>query len=240
MSPPVPPAAAIFTGLNGTLVPFEDPPSATPLDLGLLTELHLLESSLGGALAVSTGRTIAQLDRLLGGWRIPAVGADGLERRGADGIVVRPLLEVAALDPARRALERLVAREPRLIVEDKGTALAVHCGGAPEKFDLALTALSDLLPTVGPTYQILQGRSVLELKPRRYNKGTALADLMREPAFRGRIPIAIGDDVADSDAFRAAERLGGFGVSVGGGLGERYHLRDPAALREWLQWFVRA
>jgi len=40
---------------------------------------------------------------------------------------------------------------------------------------------------------------------------------MERPAFKGRLPVMIGDDTTDEDAFKVAQDLGGYGLKVGGG-----------------------
>jgi len=59
-------------------------------------------------------------------------------------------------------------------------------------------------------------------------------------AFRGRMPVMIGDDTSDQSAFDAAERLGGAGLKV---CGERFSAAEadfagPAAVRALLAQFA--
>ena len=49
----------------------------------------------------------------------------------------------------------------------------------------------------------------------RFNKGTAVRDLMTYPPFNGRAPIFIGDDKTDEDAFAVVPEFNGQAISVG-------------------------
>ena len=56
---------------------------------------------------------------------------------------------------------------------------------------------------------------VAELRTPGPGKGDALADFMAEAPFEGALPIYIGDDLTDEDAFAAAAAAGGHGILVG-------------------------
>ena len=66
-------------------------------------------------------------------------------------------------------------------------------------------------------FTLMQGKMVIEARPRGISKGTALRAFMREEPFAGRTPIVIGDDTTDEDAFIAAQELGGVGIKLGEG-----------------------
>jgi trehalose 6-phosphate phosphatase len=67
-----------------------------------------------------------------------------------------------------------------------------------------------------------------EVRPRGPSKGSAVRRLMQAPAFAGRVPVFIGDDVTDEAGMEAARALGGFGWRLQDAFG------TPAALRGWL------
>jgi trehalose 6-phosphate phosphatase len=48
------------------------------------------------------------------------------------------------------------------------------------------------------------------------------------------VPLFIGDDVTDADAFRAVERHGGWAIGVGPRPSTALRLEDPRAVRRWL------
>jgi trehalose 6-phosphate phosphatase len=59
---------------------------------------------------------------------------------------------------------------------------------------------------------------------------------MREPPFRGRAAVFIGDDVADEHGFTTVNRMGGLSIKVGPGrTAARWRLRDVTAVWRWLE-----
>ncbi len=63
--------------------------------------------------------------------------------------------------------------------------------------------------------ELLSGKAVIEVKTAGFNKGTAVRELMTHPPFAGRVPIFIGDDITDEDAFAVMPEFDGLAISVG-------------------------
>jgi trehalose 6-phosphate phosphatase len=77
---------------------------------------------------------------------------------------------------------------------------------------------------------------VFEAKPSHAHKGRALARMMQQPPFLGRVPVMVGDDTTDEDAMRVAMDLGGWAVKVGpGASAAEYGLSGPEEVWTWLQ-----
>lgn len=136
-----------------------------------------------------------------------------------------------------RAVRRVASEHPALLVESKRLSLAVHYRHAPASGPLIEAALQRLLAEDGLDHLMLaRGRKVLEIVPRHISKGAALEAIMALPAFCGRRPVMIGDDVTDQSAFAAATRLGGISLKVAGELFSpaEADFSGPAEVREWL------
>ena len=121
------------------------------------------------------------------------------------------------------------------MLEDKGATLAVHYRKRPELGAEALRFLLRFSPADGLAVQ--EGKFVVELKPGLYDKGTAIAELMRAPPFAGRMPVFFGDDLTDEAGFVFVNHAGGLSVRIGSAeVRTQAHqvLPDTAALRALL------
>jgi trehalose 6-phosphate phosphatase len=228
---------AYFLDLDGTLLEFADPPAHASENGRLRTLLAGLYRATGGAVAVVSGRALADVDRLLGpgGPRLPAAGQHGIERRDAKGHVTHHPFAAARLERVREQLAAAVAARPGLVLEHKGASLALHYRRAPQLGGYAHRLVRSLVPHLGPRFRIQAGKRVVEVKPAGRDKGAAVLEFMREPPFRGRAAVFIGDDVADEHGFTAVNRLGGLSIKVGPGRTvARWRLRNVAAVWAWL------
>jgi trehalose 6-phosphate phosphatase len=231
--PAIAPDWALFLDVDGTLLDFADAPDEVRVDPALVDTLAVLHGRLDGALALISGRSLDQLDRLFAPLQLPASGLHGLQRRddGHRHMLARP----PALDVVLKSAQALAAKYPGAIAEDKGTTLALHWRGAPAAeeplHEFATSALIDL-----PGYHLQPGNRVIELRPDGAHKGEAVVAMLATPPFLKRRPVFVGDDLTDEHGFKAVTCHGGFGVLVGcrQPTAARYRLHDPAAVRAWL------
>lgn len=237
--PPLPVAGerwALFLDVDGTLLDFADDPRAVVADAPLRRLLQELHDALDGALALVSGRTLAELDRLFAYPAWALVGLHGLDVRLADRSCRR--FEVAATDQARMrdAVQALAAGFAGVRVESKGSTVALHCRRVPGQFPALLAAAGTVADGL-PGYEVQPGNLVVEFKPAGMDKGRAVGELLRTAPFAGRRPVYVGDDLTDEHAFADVNDAGGLSVRVG--LREptaaRHTLADPAAVERWLR-----
>ena len=206
---------ALFLDFDGTLVEIAEHPEAVHVPAQLIGLLDALVQSLDGAVAIVSGRPLEGLDVLLGG-ALPAVaGLHGLERRSLGGQVHRPADRRAELDGLRQALEAFAGEHPGAHIEDKGNAIALHYRGDPALERPARALVEHHCESLGESFRLQSGKQVLEVGPAGHDKGTVIEAFMAEPPFHGRIPVCLGDDVTDEDAFAAVNRLGGHSIRIG-------------------------
>ena len=206
-------------------------------DSNLRVWLSAAASASSGALALISGRTIADLDQIFEPLRLPAAGQHGGEMRFPDGSEKHP--PTSLMDAARPRMREFVESHSGLWLEDKGGTLAVHYRDRP---DLALTVFT-FVSGFGPgdDVAVQQGKFVIELKPARFNKGTAIAAFMAQPPFQGRSPVFYGDDLTDEAGFAYVNSVGGRSIHVGDDdvpTQARERRRDPAAVRAELAALV--
>lgn len=234
--PPPRPDWAYFFDIDGTLVHITDSPTAVRLDDDLRRLIETLHHSSGGAMALISGRSIADIDRLFPGTRLPAAGQHGTERRDSAGVIHRHAFPVQQLEWARERLVAAAAGKPGLLVEDKGLSLALHYRRAPQLAGYAHRVVRSLLRRVGPRYCIQNGKRVVELRPTGKDKGVAVSEFMREAPFVGRAPVFVGDDATDEYGFATVNRLGGYSIKVGRGpTVARWRLPNVEAVQRWLR-----
>ncbi len=207
--------SALFLDLDGTLIDIAQTPQGVVTPPGLVHLLARLSKVLDGALAIVTGRPIADVDRLLFPLRPRAAGVHGAEIRAeVDGDVQ---LIAAKLDPwLVSAVNDIADLDPGIIVEPKGASIAVHYRLAEDEGSAIEQRLRGLVPEGPHGVEMRPGRKVAELIDRQVSKGAALNSFMQKPPFADRRPIMIGDDRTDLSAFAAAERLGGKSLRVAG------------------------
>lgn len=231
---------AIFLDLDGTLLDLASDPAEVTVPAQVKHLLQRLETAAGGALALISGRTVADLDRLTGDVRFPVAGVHGLERRNAAGELCEANVSRKQIDSLYQALEAVARRYPQTHLEHKGIALALHYRGCPAVESQVLEAVGDRLADLSPNLNLMRGNMVLELKPGGFDKGTAIVAFMKESPFSGRTPVFVGDDLTDEDGFRAVNALDGVSVKVGPGKTQaRFRLPDVSSVLAWMNEFPK-
>jgi trehalose 6-phosphate phosphatase len=226
---------ALFLDVDGTLLEIAETPQSVQVPPTLRQLLVSLSLRLGGALALVSGRTLNDLDHLFAPLRFCAAGVHGWERREVTGCVRRPQLDPHSLDSARHQLRRFAERYPGLILEDKGHALAMHFRRVPYLSAEVSDAVMAACRRLGGAFAVQAGKCVFEIRPEGCTKGTAVRAFMQEPPFQNRLPIYIGDDLTDEDAFAIVNEVGGISIKVGELQGTLAQHRLPG-VRQVLRW----
>lgn len=240
---PAPPVladgVALFLDMDGVLAPMAPTPDGVGPVARRTAALRAVETRLAGRVAIVSGRTIVEIDRISDTALTSASGVHGLERRLKDGSIQRQ-----APDPgvatALQAFRAFAAERPGVIVEDKGVSAGLHYRQAPDQTAAAKALAQRLQADTGLTLQ--PGHMVLELKTPGADKGTAVSAFMQDEPFKGAVPIMLGDDLTDEHGFEAAAALGGYGVLVGPEreTAARYRLEDVDAVLTWLEAVAEA
>ncbi|WP_436640297.1 trehalose-phosphatase [Microbaculum sp. FT89] len=224
----------LFLDFDGTLVEIAESPDAVRAERHLAATLTAISARLGGAVAIVSGRPIAEVERHLDHEGFPAAGLHGLEMRMRAG---QPISRADASAPdagVRDALASFAASRPGLLLEDKGIALALHYRARPDLADACRDAVKGAVAGRGNLH-VLEGKMVFEVKPSAADKGRAVRRFMDEAPFAGRVPVFAGDDVTDEDGFIAAAAFGGFGIKIGAGeTAARWRIGTVAEFVRWL------
>ena len=219
--------SALLLDLAGTLLDIAPTPDSVIVPPTLLDALRGLVIRLDGALAVISGRPVAQVDALLHGIPTAVAGEHGGATRFAPGAELERVPLPTAPAEWLAAAERIAAANPGVLLERKERGFVLHYRAVPDLGPALRAALADIVGS-SETFALMQARKAWEIKPRGADKGTAVAALMAHAPFAGRLPIFIGDDVTDEDGMEVARAMGGAGLKVG------VDFKDPPAVRAWL------
>lgn len=221
---------AVFLDFDGTLVDIAQAPDAVLVPPDLPVDLRRVRDFLSGALAIVSGRPLSALDRYLGPAGLTYVGEHGAIHRAPGD---RPSLETSMWPSAWNAmLDRFAAEFPSLVVERKLSGITLHYRLAPEQAETARAFGGELI-AAHPEYAVFPAKMAWEIRHRDIGKATAVKFLMGQPPFAGRVPVFIGDDLADEAAIAAVSRMGGHGLHMA-----KAFDNQPARVRAWLRSFV--
>ena len=227
---------AILLDVDGTILDIAPTPHEVYVPETLLKTLTLVGARAQGAIALVSGRPIADLDLIFAPLRLPAIGGHGAEIRPDPKHAVYEQRAVALDRSLKLKLMEIGARYPGVATEDKGYSLALHYRLA---LDQGLNVVDDVFRICkrypADSFELLTGKAVIEVKSVGFNKGSAVRELMTYPPFSGRAPIFIGDDTTDEAAFEVVPEFNGFAISVGRKVpGVNAVFQTPADVRRWL------
>ena len=249
-------ALALFLDYHGTLTPIVRHPAQARLSSGTRRLLRSLSAEEGVWVAVVSGRALKDVRRMTGVSRICYVGNHGLELKGPKLRYVNPMAKKCrpVLHRIARRLKEEVAAIPGAWIEDKGFTLTLHFRqAAPAGKERARGLFHGVVRSYREKKQvgITAGKEVFEVRPPvRWTKGTVVSWLLARRAALSSgpvLPVYIGDDLTDEDAFRALERRG-ISVAVGAGnplTRAQYRVRSSSEAVRFLrrllwEWKLRA
>ncbi len=224
---------------DGTLVPiFQKPEDSSP-DSELVNLLRELAQE--GTVAILTGRDRKDMERWLPDPAIVIVASHGAEWRHSG--LWKPLLiphrNQGPLKILTKKLEEVFGETPGVIIEDKGATVAFHFRlvDPPGHTDLLnrFEGLVSRWMEDNAGFEVLEGKSVKEVRPHGLDKGTALRRVLEELGVDDVPVMAMGDDRTDEDMFRSLKD-GDLSVLVGAGkTSAAVRLRDVWEARDVLK-----
>jgi trehalose 6-phosphate phosphatase len=235
---PVRPNWALFLDIDGTLLDIAERPDAAAVPTGLVAKLEAVAACLDGALALVSGRSVTDIDRLFGSGKFLAAGQHGAELRLVHAKPPQTLRDPLSIE-ITSAVRDLIAGKEGFIFEDKGCSLSLHYRQAPGDGRKIGAALGDLIASKAPQLEVFGGKMIWEVRDPKFTKGTAVDAMLAAAPFKGRVPVFVGDDTTDADGFRTAVGRGGlaFGVGASAPALASPSFASPAAVRAWIESF---
>jgi len=247
----------LFLDYDGTLADFAPTPEHVDPQPQVVQLLAELVDTRDIRVAVISGRRLGHVEELVSGLDVRSgpeillAGTYGVELRLPDGERVdrvpyheiRPVLET--IKPRWR---RLIDDGDGFFLEDKDWALAIHAKDAPEEKAEQLLeearwlgeAVVEEAASPG-RFRILGGHKFLEIGPALAHKGRTVAYLLDRYPWVGALPVYVGDDDKDEEAFGVVHAHGGVAVRVCEATCETRadaRLSSPEDVRRWLRRIV--
>jgi len=198
---------AVFFDFDGTLSDIVNDPDAARPVAGAAEALEKLAAQC--PVAVLSGRDLADVTKRVGLPGIWYAGSHGFELTAPDGTHHQNDAAAAAIPMLEQAAARLRQRLgsiPGVAVEHKRFGVAVHYrNAARDRVDEVAAAVR--AAGQRDALRVTTGREVIELRPDiDWDKGKTLRwvmDHLQQTPSAPLVPIYLGDDITDEDAFDA-------------------------------------
>jgi len=240
----------LFLDYDGTLADFAPTPEHVEPDPEVISLLSKLAHDPTIRPAVISGRRLGHVKKLVPVPEVLLAGTYGIELRlptgedvdRTDYTEVRPVLDLI-----KPRWEPMIADGDGFFLEDKGWALAIHgryaeAAEAEEVLETARAEAEEVL-TEAPSglFRILGGHKFLEIGPTLAHKGRTVAYVLERYAWPGALPLYVGDDDKDEEAFSVIHAHGGLAVRVCDSACDTIadgRLASPDHTRQWLRTLV--
>ncbi|MBD3383940.1 trehalose-phosphatase [candidate division KSB1 bacterium] len=208
----------LFLDYDGTLTPIVQQPEDAILSDDIRDSLEILCRYI--QVIIISGRDRRDVEKLVGIDNLIYAGSHGFDINGPDGLNMQHeggINALPSLEAAEELLNEKLEETPGVRIERKKYAIAVHYRNSPER---EIPLIQKTMDRVAAEYNTLRqtgGKKIIELRPDiDWDKGKALLWLLRELGLKDEayLPIYIGDDLTDEDAFRVLNK-DGMGILVG-------------------------
>jgi len=222
----------LFFDYDGTLTPIVSIPEKAKIPPAAKNLIKTLKKNSRFNIAIISGRSLKDVKKMVGIRGIIYAGNHGLEIEEKPGKILRPKGASTGylLKKIKRSLRKGLKGIRGAWVEDKGCTLSVHFRLVEKKKIPAVKKIfrREILSYVfGKKIRVSSGKMVLEVRPGvEWDKGKAVLRLLGN---KKALPVYIGDDITDMDAFRAIKSRG---ISIYVGMPNRgitadYFLKNP-------------
>ena len=230
---------AVFLDYDGTLSPIAPRPEMATLPEETREVVRRLAQRY--PVAILSGRGREDVTSLVGLEGLSYAGSHGYDIAGpgirhevGEGIPAR-------IDSAAEALRRELKEIEGVLIEPKRFALSIHFRLAREEDLPRIERAVDEVASSHPGLRKGHGKKLFELRPSLdWDKGQALLWMMDALNLFAEVPLYLGDDITDEDAFRVVEKQG-IGILVAEEprpTAAAYGLRDPGEVRLFLEWLA--
>lgn len=235
---------AVFLDYDGTLTPIVESPEKAVLSNHMRNVVRNLADRC--TVGIISGRDLPDVQKMVNIGNIFYAGSHGFDVSGPKdfhikfqkGVDFLPLLDKIG-DKLRGKLNQI----PGVLVERKKFSIAVHYRKVKEEKIKQVEKIVDRVLAENSGLQKSYGKKIFELQPKvDWNKGKALLWLFESLKLDKAkvVPVYIGDDTTDEDAFKALQGWG-IGILVADELRSteaQYRLRSPDEVENFLKQLI--
>jgi len=230
----------VFLDYDGTLTPIVSSPDQAVLSPSMRDTLTRLARRF--TVAVISGRDLSDVREKVGIDNLFYAGSHGFDIMGPGGgqeTFQQGQESLPKLDEAESRLRQGLADIPGVLVERKKFSIAIHYRNVSEDRVGDVTAVVDRVDSQFSDLRRSSGKKVYEIQPDMdWDKGKALFWVLDALELKGPgvLPLYLGDDTTDEDAFQALQGRG-IGIVVMETLRPsraQYRLKNPGEVETFL------
>jgi len=234
----------LYLDYDGTLAIFAPTPDDVLPDDNVIRLISQLADSPNVRVSIVSGRRLGHIRKLIPVKNVLLAGTYGVEMQTPEGQEVHQIQYESirpTLDALKPQWQSLIESKEGFYLEDKGWALAIHARRAEEKEGAQVLESAEKMLTqevLGEYLQKIHSYRFLEVGPHNADKGHALRYLFDNFHWEGAVPIYIGDDDKDEEAFQTINEHDGYSILVAKEQREtvaNYILASPSEVHQWLR-----
>ncbi|MBI4188643.1 MAG: trehalose-phosphatase [Chloroflexi bacterium] len=215
----------LLADYDGTLTKTVSRPEDAILPENVRKMLRALAGKEGFSVGIISGRSLAEVKRLVDVAGIYYSGNHGLEIEDSGFHFLHPVASIARAEikDLDRKLSLMLSSIEGVIIENKGLSLSVHYRLVKESEEKAVAEIFHRVVSprvIAGKVRIGSGKKVWEVRPPvDWDKGKAVVTIQQKIktllGIEEMITIYLGDDNTDEDAFRVTHRPQGWSIFVG-------------------------
>ncbi len=233
----------LFLDYDGTLTPIVNRPEDAIISEEMKDALRQCADKF--TVAAVSGRDMDDLKNRIGLDNLVYAGSHGFRISGPNGLYrehEKSVEILPQLDKIEKKLQKEFSEIDKGIqIDRKRYAIGVHYRNAKQESIPEITQKADEIVANHPEFKKGEGKKILEIKPNvDWHKGKAVLWLLEKLGLDDKtkyIPIYIGDDITDEDAFESVSDFG-IGILVGShgqSTAAKYGLKNVYQVRQFLQ-----